>query len=84
MPHGIDLALQISLLLMLGVLCQWLAWRMRLPAILPLLLVGLLLGPVFGVLNPDDLLGDLLFPVISLGVAIILFEGSLTMEKNGD
>lgn len=80
MQPGFDLALQIALLLTLGVLCQWLAWRMRLPAILPLLLVGLLLGPVFGLLDPDEFLGDLLFPVISLGVAIILFEGSLTLR----
>jgi NhaP-type Na+/H+ or K+/H+ antiporter len=80
MPPGIDLALQIALLLTLGVLCQWLAWRMRFPAILPLLLAGLLLGPVFGVLDPDAFLGNLLFPVISLGVAVILFEGSLTLR----
>lgn len=75
-----DIALQISLLLMLGVICQWAAWRMRLPAILPLLLVGLVLGPATGVLNPDEFLGDLLFPFISVGVAIILFEGSLTLR----
>jgi NhaP-type Na+/H+ or K+/H+ antiporter len=79
---GIDIALQIALLLSLGVLCQWLAWRMRLPAILPLLLTGLLLGPAFGVLDPDAFLGELLFPVVSLGVAIILFEGSLTLRMS--
>jgi NhaP-type Na+/H+ or K+/H+ antiporter len=80
MPAPTDIALQIALLLTLGVVCQWLAWRMRLPAILPLLLSGLLLGPALGVLDPDALLGDLLFPVISLGVAVILFEGSLTLR----
>ncbi|HET6564519.1 MAG TPA: sodium:proton antiporter [Xanthomonadales bacterium] len=69
-----------SLLLGLGVVCQWLAWRMRIAAILPLLLVGLLLGPGMGVLDPDQFLGDLLFPIVSLGVAIILFEGSLTLR----
>jgi len=80
MPPVIDIALQIALLLSLGVACQWLAWRMRLPAILPLLLTGMALGPGLGLLNPDALLGDLLFPFISLGVAIILFEGSLTLR----
>jgi NhaP-type Na+/H+ or K+/H+ antiporter len=80
MPPHFDLALQIALLLSLGVFCQWLAWRLRLPAILPLLLAGLLLGPLLGVLDPDAFLGDLLFPMISLGVAIILFEGSLTLR----
>ena len=80
MASGIDISLQIALLLTLGALCQWLAWRMRLPAILPLLLTGLLLGPGLGLLDPDAFLGDLLFPTISLGVAIILFEGSLTLR----
>lgn len=80
MEHGADLALQMSLLLGLGAVCQWVAWRMRIAAILPLLLVGLLLGPGLGVLDPDEFLGDLLFPIVSLGVAIILFEGSLTLR----
>ena len=59
-------------------LAQWLAWSLRVPAILFLLLTGLLLGPVSGLLDPDALLGDLLFPLVSLSVAIILFEGALT------
>lgn len=78
--HTIDLALLIALLLTLGVVCQWIAWRLRLPAILPLLLAGIALGPGFELLDPDQFLGDLLFPVVSLGVAIILFEGSLTLR----
>ncbi|GIX34925.1 MAG: hypothetical protein KatS3mg126_0704 [Lysobacteraceae bacterium] len=67
-------------LLVLGFLCQWLAWRVRLPAILFLLLTGIVLGPATGLLDPDALLGDLLFPLVSLGVAIILFEGSLGLR----
>ncbi len=64
----------------LGILCQWLAWWVKLPSILFLLLLGLFLGPVTGWLNPDELLGDLLFPIVSLSVAVILFEGSLTLR----
>ena len=67
-------------LLLLGFLCQWLAWRVKLPAILFLLLSGLLLGPVTGALDPDRALGGLLFPLVSLAVAVILFEGSLTLR----
>ena len=59
---------------------QWLAWWARLPAILFLLLSGLVLGPASGYLNPDQLFGDLLFPIVSLSVAVILFEGSLTLK----
>lgn len=65
---------------LLSIGCQYLAYRIRLPAILPLLVIGILVGPVFGVLNADQLFGDLLFPVVSLSVAIILFEGALTLK----
>lgn len=59
---------------------QWLAWRLRLPAILFLLLCGILAGPLLGWLHPDALFGPLLFPLVSLAVALILFEGSLTLH----
>jgi NhaP-type Na+/H+ or K+/H+ antiporter len=78
----IDLGLMLAGMLMIGFLAQWLAWRVRLPAILFLLLAGIVLGPATGVLNPDKLLGDLLFPIVSLAVALILFEGSLTLRFN--
>jgi len=64
----------------LGAACQWLAWRLRLPAILFLLLSGIVVGPVMGQLHPDALLGELLFPFVSLAVSVILFEGSLTLK----
>ncbi len=65
---------------LLSIGCQYLAYRVRLPAILPLLIVGILVGPVWGILDADALFGNLLFPVVSLSVAIILFEGSLTLK----
>ncbi len=66
----------------ISVLCQWFAWWVKLPAILFLLLAGIVAGPVTGWLHPDALFGDLLFPIVSLGVAVILFEGSLTLNFN--
>lgn len=77
MPH---LELSLALVLVIATLCQWLAWRVRLPAILFLLLAGLVAGPVSGWLQPDRVFGDLLMPLVSLSVAIILFEGSLTLD----
>lgn len=65
---------------LLSLFSQWLAWRLKVPAILFLLASGLLMGPVTGVLNPDQLFGALLFPFISLAVAVIIFEGSLTLN----
>ena len=60
--------------------CQWLAWRLKLPAILFLLLSGILAGPVLGWLDPQEMFGPLLMPLVSLAVALILFEGSLTLH----
>lgn len=75
-----SIALQLALLVVLGFLAQWAAWRLRLPAILFLLLIGLVLGPATGWLRPDAALGPLLLPIVSLSVAVILFEGSLTLR----
>lgn len=63
-----------------AILCQWLAWWVKLPAILFLLLTGILLGPGLNIIDPDTLLGDLLFPFVSLSVTLILFEGALTLR----
>lgn len=60
--------------------CQWLAWRLKLPAILFLLLCGIVAGPLLGWLSPEALFGPLLMPLVSLAVALILFEGSLTLH----
>lgn len=77
--HNVDL-LVLSAIFVAGFACQWIAWRVKLPSILFLLLTGILAGPVMGWLNPDELLGDLLTPVVSIAVAIILYEGSLTLK----
>ena len=70
----------IALIGVVALLCQWLAWWVKLPAILFLLLSGILLGPALNIVDPDALLGDLLFPFVSLSVALILFEGALTLR----
>jgi NhaP-type Na+/H+ or K+/H+ antiporter len=77
--HGHDLII-LSGVLVAGFACQWLAWRIKLPSILFLLVTGILLGPALGWLRPDELFGDLLTPLVSLAVAVILYEGSLTLK----
>ncbi len=69
----------LALILGAGMVAQWLAWRAQIPSIIALLLTGLLLGPVAGVIDPDDLLGGALFPLVSLAVAVVLFEGGLDL-----
>ncbi|MEH6550383.1 MAG: sodium:proton antiporter [Pseudomonadales bacterium] len=73
-------AFAIAYIALVSFAAQWAAWRARLPAILLLLLVGILSGSVLGVLKPDQLFGELLFPFVSASVAIILFEGALTLN----
>ncbi|WP_226581589.1 cation:proton antiporter [Halobacillus litoralis] len=75
-----SLLLQLMLIGFLGVGSQWVAWRFRLPAIVVMSIAGLLAGPVFGLMNPEQDFGDLYKPIISLAVAVILFEGSLNLD----
>lgn len=70
----------IALVGAVGVGAQWLAWRLRLPAIVLMLTAGVLVGPVFGVFDPQRDIGPLTQPLIALAVAIILFEGGLTLN----
>ena len=65
---------------LISIACQFFAYKIKIPAILPLLVIGIIVGPVTGLINADNLFGDLLFPVVSLAVAIILFEGALTLR----
>ncbi len=71
--------MSIAAIIALGVGAQWLAWGLRLPSILILLTLGFIVGPATGWLQPDSLFGDQLFPLVSLAVAIILFEGGLSL-----
>lgn len=72
--------LTIALLMAIGAAMQWLAWRLRAPAILFLLLAGFALGPLAGVFSPEEAFGDLFRPLVSLAVGIILFEGGMTLR----
>lgn len=89
--------LELAGIIILGIFAQWLAWRVRVPAILPLILTGLLVGPLSTYFTADGrkLLqpiydqqmndglfpGDYLFYFVSLAIGIILFEGGLTLKR---
>ncbi len=86
---------EIGGVVILGILSQWLAWRLRVPAILPLIVTGLLVGPVAQYylghriisprFNPETGVGlfpgNLLYQFVSLAIALILFEGGLTLNR---
>lgn len=89
--------LELASIIILGILAQWVAWRMRVPAILPLILIGLCVGPLSTlVLESGEKLiqpiydaneerglfpGAYLFYFVSLAIGIILFEGGLTLKR---
>jgi len=80
------LILSVALIGALGLGAQWLAWKLHWPAIVLMALAGLAVGPLWALLfgdpllNPDEEFGDLLRPIISLAVAVILFEGGLVLK----
>jgi NhaP-type Na+/H+ or K+/H+ antiporter len=83
-------------IIILGIIAQWVAWRLKLPAILPLILIGLLVGPISTLYteNGEKLIqpiwngdkglfpGDGLYYFVSLAISIILFEGGLTLKRS--
>ena len=71
---------QISWIAFFSIAAQWLGWKLKTAAIVFLLIGGFLAGPILGVVQPEALLGDLLTPIISLAVGIILFEGALNLN----
>jgi len=74
------LLMGLAAIIVLGIGAQWLAWRISLPAILLLLIFGFIAGPATGLIDPNQLFGNLLLPLISITVAIILFEGGLSLK----
>ncbi|NNK31425.1 MAG: sodium:proton antiporter [Flavobacteriaceae bacterium] len=88
--------LELAGIIILGICAQWLAWRMKLPAILPLILIGLLVGPIATLFTEDGTKliepiwngknglfpGEGLYYFVSLAISIILFEGGLTLKRS--
>ena len=75
-----ELLIGLGIIVLFGMIAQWMAWRLHLPAILLLLVLGIIAGPVSGLVDTQKLFGNLLFPFVSLSVSIILFEGGLSLK----
>ncbi len=89
--------LELAGIIILGILAQWFAWKFKIPAILPLILIGLLVGPIAAEYLSDDgakwiepiwngekglFPGEGLYYFVSLAISIILFEGGLTLKRS--
>lgn len=87
--------LELAAIVILGILAQWFAWRFRVPAILPLIITGLIVGPISTlwtssgqkwiepIFDGENGLfpGESLFYFVSLAIGIILFEGGMTLKR---
>ncbi len=89
---------ELGSIVILGILAQWLAWKLKVPAILPLILIGLAVGPfsTFYTESGNKWLepiwnegsnsglfpGSNLFYFVELAIGIILFEGGLTLKRD--
>lgn len=69
-----------GIIAVLGIFAQWFSWRIRIPAIVPLFIIGVLIGPVLGLIRPTQEFGNIIEPIVKLALAIILFEGGLTLS----
>ena len=89
--------LELAGIVILGILAQWFAWKFKIPAILPLILIGLLVGPIAAEFLSEDgskwiepiwngkkglFPGEYLYYFVSLAISIILFEGGLTLKRS--
>ena len=89
--------IELAGIIILGILAQWVAWRFKIPAILPLILIGLLVGPIASEFLSGDgskwiepvwdgtkglFPGEGLYSFVSLAISIILFEGGLTLKRS--
>ena len=89
--------IELAGIIILGILAQWVAWKFKIPAILPLILIGLLVGPIAAEFLSEDgakwiepiwngekglFPGEGLFYFVSLAISIILFEGGLTLKRS--
>jgi NhaP-type Na+/H+ or K+/H+ antiporter/Trk K+ transport system NAD-binding subunit len=88
--------LELAGIIILGILAQWVAWKFKIPAILPLILIGLLVGPIAAEFLSEDgskwiepvwngekglFPGEGLYYFVSLAISVILFEGGLTLKR---
>lgn len=77
---GMDPVSLFAVIAVLGIGAQWLAWRLQMPGIVLMLAAGVIAGPVTGLIDPQAAFGDLLRPLVAVAVAVILFEGGLTLN----
>ena len=75
-----DALVGLATIVIAGIGAQWLGRRLTIPSIILLLPAGILAGPVTGLVEPEELFGDALFPGVTLAVSLLLFESGLGLR----
>lgn len=75
-----QVTVSLAIIIALGVGGQWIAKWLRIPSVLLLLTSGILVGPVFDFIDPEVDFGEVLFPIVSLAVGLLLYEGGLSLR----
>jgi NhaP-type Na+/H+ or K+/H+ antiporter len=87
--------LELAGIVILGIFAQWIAWKLKIPAILPLILIGVFVGPISTLITENGskwiepiwngtnglFPRERLFNFVSLAISLILFEGGMTLKK---
>ena len=71
-----DIITAISLIMVLGVASQWVAWRLKIPAIVLMFFVGLFIGPISGFFEPTVVFDEFFKPFRQLPVNILIFRST--------
>ncbi|MEO6627904.1 MAG: sodium:proton antiporter [Aquihabitans sp.] len=75
-----DITTVIAVVIFVGVGAQWVAARFSVPSVLVLLPAGILVGPVLHLVEPREVFGEALFPIVAVAVGIVLFEGGTSLQ----
>jgi NhaP-type Na+/H+ or K+/H+ antiporter len=75
-----EVLLGVGLIVVLAVGSQVLASQLRIPALIILLPAGFIAGALTDDVNPQNLLGPAFQPLVSLAVAVILYDSGVDLE----
>ena len=70
--------IELSAIIVVGLLAQWIAWKMKIPAIFPLIILGLIMGPLSTLfldekwIDPENIFaGKTMYYFVSLSVGVM-------------
>ncbi len=75
-----EIYLGLLAIFVIGIGAQWLGRLLRIPPLLILLPAGLIAGGGLGIVKPEQIFGDLLYPGVTFLVSLLLFQSALKLR----